>query len=339
MTARQQTTKPHPARLQEDPPRRRSTFPKPGSNLPYLLFRTTAKDRWLLAMLAEHRVLTAEQITRLCYGTLRRANLRLLALTELGLVDRFRLHPQHYGSTPYHYVLGPQGALLVAAAHDLTVKDFGYDRAKLLRQAYRADLPHTVGCNDLMIELACHHRTDPAHRLEAWWDQDTCERQWGEHIRPDTYLAYTGPDDVSRQPACVTAWLEYDTGSEHLDQLTEKLSGYQALTQEYGTQRIVLIQLQDPEREFRLHARIRSTHGRCPVPVATSHSPNPTGEVWQPCGVDQRMRILNLPGYFHTLGTQLSEPAEPGPRVRAPAPTPPVAFLTAHAGSPPLRRD
>ena len=340
MTGSQQSTKQHPVPAPANPTRRRSTFPKPGANLQYLLFRTTAKDRWLLAMLAEHRVLTAGQITRLCYGTLRRANLRLLALAELGLVDRFRLHPQHYGSTPYHYVLGPQGALLVAAAHDLTVKEFGYDRGKLLRQAYRADLPHTVGCNDLMVELACHHRTDQSYRLEAWWDQDSCERQWGEHIRPDAYLEYAGPSGVpTRQFVRVTAWLEYDTGSEHLDQLTGKLHGYQAVAREYGTRRIVLVQLPDPEREFRLHARISSAYASCPVPVATSHSPDPTGTVWQPSGTDERMRMLDLPAFFHALGMQLSEPAEPGPRVRAPDPTARAAFLSAPEISEPPRPD
>lgn len=335
MTVPHQSTKqrPVPAPGAAHATQRRSTFPKPGANLPYLLFRTTPKDRWLLAMLAEHRVLTACQIVRLCYGTLRRANLRLLALTELGLVERFRLHPQHYGSTPYHYVLGPQGAQVVAAAHDKTGKEFGYDRGKLLRQAYRADLPHTLGCNDLLIELACRHRTHPAHRLEAWWDQDSCERQWGEHIRPDAYLEYTGPDRaVARAVVRLNAWLEYDTGSEHLDQLAEKLHGYQAVTREYGTRRIVLIQLPDSEREFRLHARITSTYGTCPIPLATSHNPDPSGQVWQPAGTDLRLPLLDLPAHFNALGMELSEASAAGRRIHAPHPTPePTFFRTPEA--------
>jgi hypothetical protein len=310
---------------------RGSSFPTPAASLPYLLFRTTAKDRWLLAMLAEHRVLTAQQITRLCYGTLRRANLRLLTLANLGLVERFRLHPHHYAPTPYHYVLGPQGAMLVAASHDLTVKEFRYDRAKLLRQAYRADLGHTLGCNDLLIELACRHRTDPTSRLEAWWDQDSCERTWGEHVRPDAYLEYTGvsSSSLTGESTTLNAWLEYDTGTEHLDQLVGKLAGYHAMEREYGTRRIVLFQLPDEEREMRLHARISGSVESRAVPVATSHVAEPANAVWRPVGDHRRLALPDLPAHFTARGTDLSGPCVGMRLVYAPPPTPDPAFFHA----------
>ena len=124
-----------------------SRFPAPNAGFPYLVFRTTPRDRYLAAMLFEHRVLTSEHIARLAFSTLRRANQRLAELTELGVVDRSRANPAVYGSSPYLYTLGPHGALLVAGERDKTLKELRYDRGVLLRQAVRRDLPHSLGCN------------------------------------------------------------------------------------------------------------------------------------------------------------------------------------------------
>ena len=44
-----------------------SNYPAPVDGLAYLLFRTTPRDRWLLAMLGEHRLLTAMQIHALAF--------------------------------------------------------------------------------------------------------------------------------------------------------------------------------------------------------------------------------------------------------------------------------
>jgi|SRR5271165_2599090 len=52
--------------------------------------RLTARDRWLLRMLLEHRVLTTTQVCDLAYGGPRRAALRLSELYRLRAVDRFR---------------------------------------------------------------------------------------------------------------------------------------------------------------------------------------------------------------------------------------------------------
>ena len=55
-----------------------------------LAARLTARDRWLLRMLHEHRVLTTTHITQLAFGTTRAATARLLALYQLRAIDRFR---------------------------------------------------------------------------------------------------------------------------------------------------------------------------------------------------------------------------------------------------------
>lgn len=297
-------------------------FPDPGTTLPYLLFRTTPRDRWLLAMIAEHRVLTAAHITALAYRTLRSANRRLAALTQLRLVERFRTNPDRNGTEPYHYILGPAGALLVAAAHDLTPKQFGYDRAKLHRQAYRADLAHTLGCNSLLIALAAEHRTRPESRLTLWWDQDSCIPVWGDVIRPDAYAVHAAPDSRGTNTQCAF-FFEYDTGTESLTQLVGKLRGYTRHGDAYGGHRPILIHLPDPAREHALHARITAT-APCPLPVATATGTRLAAAVWRPAGADQRrLPLADLPAYFTTAGHRMLPALTSDRAVHAPAPLPP----------------
>jgi len=93
--------------------------------------RLTARDRWLLRMLHEHRVLTTSQITQLAFGTTRAATARLLTLHQHQAVDRFR--PLiHVGSAPLHFVLGEAGAHVLAAEDALTVGQLGYRRDRAL---------------------------------------------------------------------------------------------------------------------------------------------------------------------------------------------------------------
>ena len=93
--------------------------------------------------------------------------------------------------------------MLVAAAHDLTSKEFGYDHAKLMRQGARADLRHTIGAREALVALAARGR------LAAWWDEYTCLPAWGDLIRPDAYGVYEadGTDAFG-------FFYEYDTGSD-----------------------------------------------------------------------------------------------------------------------------
>jgi hypothetical protein len=297
-------------------------FPDPGATLPYLLFRTTPRDRWLLAMVAEHRVLTAGHITALAYGTLRSANRRLATLTRLKLVERFRANPDRDGTEPYRYILGPAGALLVAAAHDLTPKQFGYDRAKLHRQAYRADLPHTLGCNNLLVALAAVHRTRPDHRLTVWWDQDSCIPVWGDVIRPDAYAVHAAPDSHATSTECAF-FFEYDTGTESLTQLAGKLRGYTRHGDAYGGHRPVLIHLPDPAREHAFHARITATTP-CPLPVATATDARLADAVWRPAdATEHRLALTDLPAHFTRAGFRMLPLLTSDRAVHAPAPLPP----------------
>jgi Replication-relaxation len=72
----------------------------------------TDRDRWLVRLVGEHRVLTTGQLAALGFANLTTARHRLSVLVRLGLLRRFRPHPPTW-SAPWHYVLGPLGAALL----------------------------------------------------------------------------------------------------------------------------------------------------------------------------------------------------------------------------------
>jgi Replication-relaxation len=87
--------------------------------------RLTERDRHLCRLLAEHRVLTSRQLTELAFDHRDTAEDRLRTLTTLEVLDRFRPR-RDTGSAPYHYVLGPAGAAVLAAEQGIGVADLGY---------------------------------------------------------------------------------------------------------------------------------------------------------------------------------------------------------------------
>lgn len=319
--------------------RRTGRFPAPGTGLPYLIFRTTPRDRWLAGMLHEHRALTSAQIQRLAFSSLRSANRRLAALTGLGVCDRIRPNPAVYGPAPYVYTLGPAGALLIAAQRDQGIKELRYDRAVLLRQAARPDLAHTLGCNSLMIALATAYRADPAVRLAAWWGPVTCLRIWGDVIRPDAYAlwhehasplearAEVAGDQYQDTGSC-GFFVEYDTGTESPAQVAGKVEGYLRYADHHTGHRPVLLHLPDARREQRVRAALSAAYGPiCPIPLATSSQPEVAGSVWHPLGVtpQARHRIAQLPAVFHRAGYRLLAALREDPYAHALDPAPPDA--------------
>ena len=305
-----------------------SNFPGPVDGLAYLLFRTTPRDRWLLAMLSEHRLLTAMQIHTLAFTRARTMNYRLAQLRELGLLDRFRaLSASWYGPQCYRYILGPRGALLAAAAHDMTPKEYGYNHAKLLRQGARPDLAHTIGLTDALVSLAARGQ------LAAWWNQYTCAGLWGDLIRPDSYAVHRDPATDGE----FGFFFEHDTGSEHLPQLAEKTTGYARYAAAYGGHRPILIQLPDTEREYRLHARLATIPDASGLPIATTVTAPAerssvqihelgdqlAGPAWRPLGADLRLTLAQVPGHFTKRGIRLLVPLTGDRAVRAPVPIAP----------------
>jgi hypothetical protein len=219
-------------------------------------------------------VLTIHQLIQLAFSHPNTAQHRLQLLHRLGLVDRFRPH-QTPGSAPYHYVLGPLGAALLAAHHDQDPALLGYRRDRTLALAHSQRLQHLVGVNGFFCALhhtARHHR-DAA--LERWWSEQACAARWGRLVRPDGYGRWR---EHHRR---VDFFLEYDRGTEAAQRLVGKLAGYLELADASGITTPVLVWLPSRARE----ATVRQALAGTSLPVATatpdpSHSP--AGPLWLP---------------------------------------------------------
>lgn len=200
--------------------------------------------------------------------------MRLGELYALDIVDRFR--PQSWGSpTPFHWLLGPLGAALVAAETGVDLSDLTWRRTLAHDLAASQRLAHLVGLNGFFTGLLHSARTRPGCGLDEWWSERRCAREWGEVVRPDGYGIWSEPGTT------LPFLLEYDNGTEPLDRLAAKLPGYARLAAAAGHPNWVLFSFPSPRRE-REARRVLDHHG---VPVATasrSAGTAPDAAIWLP---------------------------------------------------------
>jgi hypothetical protein len=255
-----------------------------AERLAALAGRLTDRDRQLCQLLHEHRVLTTPQLTDLAFGSRNAAEHRLAVLHQLRVVDRFRPHHSP-GSAPYHYVLGPLGAALLAAQHDQEPSRLGYRRDHALALAHSQRLAHVLGVNSFFTALVRTARSHPDADLEVWWSEQRCTAHWGRLIRPDGYGRWR--DHLAR----VDFFLEYDRGSEPLGRLAGKLPGYLELAHASGITTPLLVWLPTPAREAAARQALAGVS--LPVATATPHPDHsPAGPLWLPLYASSPRRRL-----------------------------------------------
>ncbi|GAA1836354.1 replication-relaxation family protein [Actinomadura chokoriensis] len=272
-----------------------------------LVYRLTVRDRNLLALVWEHRVLTTGQLTRLFFPSPERARQRLNHLYNHHALLRFRPWTP-VGSKPWHWVLGPAGAHVLAVEHGQTIAEFGYRQDTATAIAVSPRLAHQIGVNEFFTSLhVCARRRGGA--LEQWWSEHRCAALWGDLTRPDAFGRWTQtrPDKMS---LTLDFFLEHDTGTETLARVARKLGGYADLAEATGTTTPVLIWLPSARRE----ANLRALLGAPEVPVATAvHTPatspdGPAGPVWLPAGTTgRRLRLADLATFWGTVPRDESE--------------------------------
>jgi hypothetical protein len=257
----------------------------------------TDRDRYLLQVLAEHHVLTADQITRLRFGDANTARKRLVLLTRRGVLDRFRdgVRP---GSQAWRYTLGPLGAAIVAAARARPAPRPAAHVEQVLRLARSPRLNHLLGVNEFFVALVHHTRHDPAYTLRWWLNETRATAACAGLAHPDGLGVWTH-DDPGGIPREVAFFVEHDEGTEPLPRLLAKLPGYAQARLGDGPDHPVLFWLPTIARETHLHARL--AHHPSPVPVATATrqattaaGTSPAGPVWLIPGHTHRRHLIDL---------------------------------------------
>ena len=283
-----------------------------------ILRQLTNRDRTLLGLLYDHKVLTTEQITTALFPNRDTAQHRLVVLYRLGVVDRFRWLREGGGSYSWRYTISHLGAAHIAAmlGDDPPRRDHILNRNR--RLASSPTIEHTLGANSFFTDLLGHARTHPGCALRRWWSTDQCRRP-GAFGSPMLQLSGVHPDGHgiwTEGDRATMFFLEYDTGTEPLGRLVEKVERYAGTAWQPVPRLPVLFWLHSAAREHHLHQRLASMH--LPTTVATASRDHasaagatPADAIWTRHGeAAQRVSLTDL-GFCYDpvkLAELLNEP-------------------------------
>jgi hypothetical protein len=252
----------------------------------------TERDHYVLALIAEHHVLTTDHLTSLAFPSRDRAEQRLRILTRRDVLARFRpcVRP---GSAEWRYVLGYTGAAIIAARQGVSPPRPAAHAARVLRLAENPRLGHLLGVNGFFASLARQARASQGSSLDAWWSEARATKACGQLARPDGLGAWREQDRQAR------FFLEYDTGTESLDRLAAKLSGYRDVVDAGGPACPVLFWLPSAIRETNLRRQLGTTPAvhvaTASAEVARAASASPAGQIWLIAGDSKRRTLAELP--------------------------------------------
>jgi len=262
----------------------------------------TDRDRDLVRLVAVHRVLATSQLAALGFGNITTARHRLSVLVRLGLLRRFRPR-REAGSAPWHYVLGPIGAALLGQEDREEKKwlpQVRADRQLALERSQR--LGHMTGTSWFFVALARHARQHGGGELQSWLsEQEVTERMYlstwdAEHSPHPDGLGIWAEGDRD-----ICFLLEYDTGTEHLPQLADKLPGYaENARHQLVFKAPLLFCFLSPRREQTARKALAATAASLSLQIATAAlDPRVTcpacGPTWMPLhGGHGPMRLIDL---------------------------------------------
>lgn len=260
----------------------------------------TDRDRRVLALLAAHRVLTTEQITRVAFTSQITAQHRLATLTARGVLARFR-RCLPSGSQSWRYTLGVLGVMMNAARAGRPIPRPSRITETILSLAESPKLDHLLGINDFFTRLYHVANNRDECSLVEWWPERKITKAVGELVRPDGY------GEWSESGHSVRFFVEYDNGTETLDRLVEKFEGYRNLATADISHPILFI-FTSMARQNNFH-RAASTryHDLAGLSVASAAvtdlttdtdaaGDGPAGLVWLPVATSTRRRLIDLPG-------------------------------------------
>lgn len=297
----------------DGPPR-----PSRSRGLLDLTTRLRPRDLVLAHLLADHKVLTTAQITQVLFTAASTATNRLYRLRSLGVTDRFLPDPCVIATLAHPdahtcWVLGVLGARYVALAHGQRPPTAHAVRERQDTVAASTHLAHTLGVNQVLVDLLARTRTHPGTRVARWWPSARIAAALGRRLRPDAHGIWCQDQQQ------VAFFLEYDTGTETLAHLAAKIEAYRRLRGDGGPTWPVLLFLPGPTREQNLHQHLAATMPTPSTPAVPARSDavvvatttrtrwredGPAGPIWRLLGPDQtQWRLIDLP----------SVPGRPGP--------------------------
>lgn len=269
------------------------------------------RDRTILSWLYDHHALTSAQIAHALFPSLDVAQRRLKLLTELRAISRFRPNKLDGGSYPYHYLLDQLGFVYILGEREEGLPRRDDARRRQQSVMTRPDLKHLLGGNQFFIDLAGQARTLPGAALEAWRPAAAFHMPVNL-LRPGDNISMAAtkgvrlprPDGagVWRQNGrAAPFWVEYDTGSERLEVLAEKVFKYATLAHAAVWAWPALFLLPSQRREDNLHHEM-ATYLRPPKALwftsnselITASGLGPAGRVWRPGGLHRHLGVLPL---------------------------------------------
>jgi DNA-binding CsgD family transcriptional regulator len=249
--------------------------------------RLTDRDHTILGWLAEHYLLSTDQITKAKFTGPRRARKRLRELYDIEAVNRFV--DVTTGSRQYLYALGALGQVVKPTSYhhpdrpDAPAARTSVERTERIVGSRK--LAHLLGVNQFFIDLIASARTIDGANVERWWsEQHTTAAYAGfAGIQPDGHGIWRLGDRT------VGLWLEHDRGTEPLRTVLDKLPAYARLADAGGPRYPVLLHV--PSRAREEHLLDALAHLRPSMPVATAvHADHPAGLAWTLAGDRTRQR-------------------------------------------------
>lgn len=222
------------------------------------------------------------------------------------MLFRTQLHRAQGGSAPFHYLLGYRGAQLLAAQRGASSPRPAVHADKIVRTLESPTLRHLLGVNQFFADLAGYGRglgddrigLPEGEGLVSCHSETWIRKYYRPLIRPDGYGLWT------QHGTSLGFFLEYDTGTEPLGRVADKLDDYTGRYLDIARQLtgMVLFWVATHRREQGLRKALGAKP--CPVPIATAsrdhgHPDGPAGEIWSVLATEaechRRVRLADLP--------------------------------------------
>lgn len=195
-------------------PRARSTTT--AAALAGLSGRLTERDFTIIDALARLGVMTTAQLAAVFFPSVYAAKIRLLTLTQLELLTKFRLP----NTGMMRYTLDWAGQALHALRTGSKLPSRAEAEWEVQRRCFSPKRAHDEGAVEAVAALHLACRQMGTARITEWLSEAEASVEF-QGMRPDA--AFTLETD-SR--GTLMAWYEHDTGTETLARLTAKVEAY-----------------------------------------------------------------------------------------------------------------